>query len=176
MARRCRRHSFKELLGNFEAAQSKNTSLFFWYGGRPLSAQDHEALDTVRSVIEEAYQMCHGRGAKFVFAFIPTKFRVYHGLVKFERNAKPIRWVINELPQRLDTIVRESLPGAGFIDLTLPLRKEAERGTLVYFDYDTHWSPEGHRVAANAIAEYLKTETRATRGFGEAKIIASGNH
>jgi hypothetical protein len=32
----------------------------------------------------------------------------------------------------------------------------ARRGSLAYFPNDAHWTPEGHRVAASAMAELVR--------------------
>jgi hypothetical protein len=47
------------------------------------------------------------------------------------------------------------MPEAEYLDLTVPLTAAAERGLLVYQTLDSHWSGEGHRVVADAIAAAL---------------------
>ena len=41
------------------------------------------------------------------------------------------------------------------LDLTQPFQRAARAGTEVYARTDTHWSPEGHALAAAEVAELL---------------------
>jgi len=43
----------------------------------------------------------------------------------------------------------------GYFDLTPALVDAAKRGELTYYPDDVHWSPEGQKVAAEAINSYL---------------------
>jgi hypothetical protein len=63
--------------------------------------------------------------------------------------------VVNDLPGRLETLLRQRAPGAAYLDLTPAFTEAARRGELVYLAYDPHWSAQGHRVAAAAIATAL---------------------
>ncbi|MBI3010598.1 MAG: hypothetical protein HYY57_06430 [Candidatus Omnitrophica bacterium] len=49
------------------------------------------------------------------------------------------------------------------IELTDVLRQAAVNGTELYFQYDGHWTAEGHRVAAEQIAEFLTTHPQLGR-------------
>lgn len=42
-----------------------------------------------------------------------------------------------------------------FVSLTEPLRSAAASGTQVYYTWDQHWTPDGHRVAAETVAALL---------------------
>lgn len=42
--------------------------------------------------------------------------------------------------------------GVAGCDLAAPLRAEAAKGARLYLTYDGHWTPEGHRVVAEALA------------------------
>src|SRR5262249_31930575 len=106
-------------------------------------------------VFREADELCRTNGARFLVVFAPTTFRVYKNFVQFDPRGKPLYWVINDLPMRLEAIVREESSDGFFLDLTPALTDEASRGSLVYFADDTHWSPAGHRVAATTIADAL---------------------
>jgi lysophospholipase L1-like esterase len=46
-------------------------------------------------------------------------------------------------------------PGTGYEDLTAVLAAAAKGGMLPYYPDDLHWSPSGHRIAAEAIEAYL---------------------
>jgi hypothetical protein len=45
--------------------------------------------------------------------------------------------------------------GIGYLDLTPMLVAAAKRGVISYYTDDSHWSPEGHQIAAEAIGQYL---------------------
>jgi SGNH hydrolase-like domain, acetyltransferase AlgX len=121
-----------------------------------LSAADDEVLKQIRVTLNQAYELCRINGIRFVVVFAPTKFRVYKEFTTFDLQARPRYWVINDLPQRLGAIVRESLPTGEFLDLTPTFIAKARCGSMLYGSIDTHWSPEGHRVAAAAIAQLLR--------------------
>jgi SGNH hydrolase-like domain, acetyltransferase AlgX len=121
-----------------------------------LSAADDEVLKQIRVTLNQAYELCRINGIRFVVVFAPTKFRVYKEFTTFDLQARPRYWVINDLPQRLGAIVRESLPTGEFLDLTPTFIAKARCGSMLYGSNDTHWSPEGHRVAAAAIAQLLR--------------------
>jgi hypothetical protein len=153
--------------GVFRARGGNAIRIYFIDSGLPLSEYHREALEQVRESLTEAYRLCHAAGIKFLVVFCPTKFRVYGRFTEFDDNARPREWVVNNLPDEIEAIVRENLPAAEFIDLTSIFVEHAGKGSLVYFpDWDTHWSPEGHRVAAYAISEALtrwKSKDEAVR-------------
>jgi SGNH hydrolase-like domain, acetyltransferase AlgX len=132
------------------------TRLHFHYKGHYLSLGDYAALEDLRAVLTQAYQLCHAEGAQFLVVFAPTKFRVYKSFVEFDPQAESRYWVLNDLPKEIEAIVHESIPDSGFLDLTIALTEQVLHRPLLYFGgYDTHWSPEGHEVAAMAIAHFL---------------------
>jgi hypothetical protein len=140
--------------GLFEESDGRKTRLYFSDKSLPLSARDHEALEEVRSILRQAYELCRAARAKFLVVFVPTKLRIYRDVTEFEAEARPT-WVINDLPKRIEAIVREV--GGEFVDLAPALVGEAERRSLVYLPgADPHWSADGHRVAATAIARVLR--------------------
>ena len=47
---------------------------------------------------------------------------------------------------------REGIP---FLALTEALREAVLEGTQVFYTYDQHWTPDGHRVVADAVHEFL---------------------
>jgi len=100
------------LSGIFKEHDGRETRMYF-LDDSPPSAEDYEALEEVRSILGQAYELCRANGARFLVIFIPT--------------------------------------------LTPALVEEAKHGRVTYFPgYDTHWSPEGHRIAATAIAQFLR--------------------
>ena len=51
-------------------------------------------------------------------------------------------------------------PDIGFLDLTSALKDAARENNLVFLSDDTHWSSEGHRVVAEALAGALNIGTK----------------
>ena len=45
-----------------------------------------------------------------------------------------------------------------FISTTQELRKRVSRGQQMYFTYDTHWTPHGHRAVAEVIYRYWRQQ------------------
>ena len=145
----------QDLSGIYVDAAGHKHQLFFWYPGHPLRDADEKALERLTGILQEARSLCASQGVRFCVVFLPTKFRVHGEFTHFRGDARPLEWVRNDLPDRLAAIVRSQFPGTGFLDLTPALTRQAQSGALVYQTYDSHWSSEGHRVAATAIAEFL---------------------
>lgn len=143
--------------GIYEVSPARKIRMHFKYKGHYLSARDNEALEQLRSILGEAYQLCYSSGARFLVVFIPTKFRVYRRFTDFDTDALPRYWVINDLPARVEKMVLEGMANGQFLDLTPALVEQAEHGEILYIPTDPgdHWSPEGHRTAATAIADFL---------------------
>lgn len=142
--------------GIYEASPARKIRMYFKYKGHYLSARDEEALEQLRSILGQAYQLCDSSGAKFLVVFIPTKFRVYGHLTDFDTDAPPRYWVVNDLPARVGKIVREGLAHGHYLDLTPTFVEQAKDRAILYLPTDPgeHWSPEGHRAAATAIARF----------------------
>ena len=45
-----------------------------------------------------------------------------------------------------------------YVSTTEALRKSMKAGEQVYFTYDQHWTPKGHKVVAETLAKYLKNK------------------
>jgi hypothetical protein len=154
----------KDLSGVFVQASGERTRLTFWYRGHRLSGADLRSLEELRTILGQANELCRTHGIRFLVVFAPTKFRVYHSVTEFEADAQPGYWVINDLPERVRAILRDHVNGSEYLDLTSPLTDAAERGLLVYQTWDSHWTGEGHRIAADAIAAVLRAGSVGTRG------------
>ncbi|MCB1615762.1 MAG: hypothetical protein KDI30_07090 [Pseudomonadales bacterium] len=53
--------------------------------------------------------------------------------------------------------------GIECISTTRPLQKATAQGVQTYYTYDQHWTPEGNRVVAELLADYLKTQAAEGR-------------
>jgi len=147
---------WKEQSGIFRSASGQETRLFFYYKGLHLSNADRIAIEDLRVILGQAHNLCQDAGAKFLLIFAPTKFRVYRDFTEFDTYAQARYWVVNDLPQIFRTIVHEDFPDGGYLDLTTVLSEQARQKPLLYFDNDTHWTAEGHRIIASAIANIVR--------------------
>jgi hypothetical protein len=141
--------------GRLQTAGGETRMHFWGHSPQPLSRRDLDALEQVRLVFQEAYALSREHRFHLLVLFVPGKFRVYHGLIRCEPDSECQDWVINDLPERLGRMLTEVSPAIGYLDLTTTLTAEARKGVLVYPLDDTHWSPEGTRVAATAVSETL---------------------
>lgn len=121
-----------------------------------------EATAKLRAVFDEAAAACRERGIELIVAFVPAKFRVYRDLCRYDAASPCPSWPIDDLPAVVGDVARAA--GVDFLDLSPALRAGAEEGRLVYLADDTHWSAEGHRAAAAAIAERIGDRERGGGG------------
>jgi hypothetical protein len=59
-------------------------TLLFKYPGQPLTPRDLDALNQFRAILGEAAERAAADGARLIVAFAPEKFRVYHGIARFD--------------------------------------------------------------------------------------------
>lgn len=131
-----------------------STRIYFAFAGSPLTGEDRESLAKAQETIRSAVERTRAAGARFLLAFVPTKFRAYEGLVAFAPDTLCATWRSNELPELLARFAADA--GIEWIDLTPSLRAAIRKGTMAYVVDDGHWSPSGNRIAAAAVAERLK--------------------
>jgi len=91
--------------------------MYFEYKSHRLSSKEEAALGKVGHVLAEAGELCKVQGARFVVVFVPTKDRIYLDRTRFAANAEPLHWARNDLPRRLEGLVRKVDPEADFLDL-----------------------------------------------------------
>ena len=145
--------------GTFRTAEGQDIPIyFFMYASLrndSWSPEHAAALRRVRSILQRAYEVTRSQGITLVVTFIPLSFRVYKDVVDCTDSSKCATWGLNDLPERFEAAVAEVSDKIPYIDLTPLFVAEARRGRLSYLPDDTHWSAEGHRVAAEAIAESI---------------------
>ena len=130
-------------------------TIYFAYDGAPLSGKDEASLETAQQVFVKAHNLSTDAGIKFLFVYIPTKFRVYRDFCKFPEDGYGKKWQPNDLPYRLESWHKTQ--GIPYVDLTAALKAAAGAGELVYFSDDGHLNAQGHRVMAETIAHFLET-------------------
>lgn len=57
----------------------------------------------------------------------------------------------------------ESKPEWRFLDLLPAFEAAVAEGRLLYYPYDTHWNQDGHTLAAQTIAEYMRAHPECDR-------------
>jgi PAS domain S-box-containing protein len=126
-----------------------------------LTAKELDGLHQTVATMEEAYRLVQKEGARFIVVLAPTTLRVYQDIANFEKAGEDIkRWEPNDLPDRLRKMISEISPDIGYLDLTPALKSAARKHRLVFMSDDTHWSSEGHRVVAEALAGALTVGTQ----------------
>ncbi|OHB71204.1 MAG: hypothetical protein A2V70_10960 [Planctomycetes bacterium RBG_13_63_9] len=126
----------------------------YGFGAAELSPYELGLLPKAQEVLAEAKAVCDRSDVRLLVVCVPTKFRVYRDLCMAPEDSQPEGWHVSDLPDRLARWCRAA--GIEYVDLTAALQSAARQGPLVYFVDDGHWSPEGHRVVAEAIAEQIR--------------------
>ncbi len=140
-----------------EASDGKKTTVYFIYPAPSVSRDNLDAMDQTVLTLTTAYQLCAARGARLLFVYIPTKFRALRPFCRFPQESECRQWSLSDLPERLQRALESISPEIGFLDLTPDLADGVKRGELPYYVDDDHWSPEGHKIAAEAINDYLSS-------------------
>lgn len=137
------------------------------FSAQPLTGDTLQALDETGRVLGKAFALSAAQGARFMFVFVPDKFRVLQPSARFPKESECGTWRTNDLPERMRDVARRISPAMGFLDLTPDLMAAAKNGSLSYYPDDPHWTPEGHRIAANAIDRYLDATRISSKGAGD---------
>ena len=141
--------------GVLQTSNGNGLTLYFMYQTPPLTQENLGALDETAATIETAHKLCAAQGARLIFVYVPTKFRVFHSFCRFPQESNCRDWVVSDLPDRLQKAVGSISPEVGYLDLTPALMDAVKAGKIPYYPDDEHWSPEGHKVAAEAINDYV---------------------
>jgi lysophospholipase L1-like esterase len=132
---------------------------YFLYGLTPVDEERRQRLDQLAGILREAHALIATAGSRLLVAFVPVKYRVYEDALS-EKGPIMEQWPGNDMPARVEQIVRSISPDIGFLDLTHPLRDALRAGALPYFADDSHWNSDGHRATAQALARALTTPAR----------------
>ena len=150
-----RRPTGKLRSGLVRTSDGKAITEYFLDPAQPLSQSDLSALEETSADLAEAKKLCAAQGARFIFVFVPIKWRAYHEFTQFPQKSDCRDWVPTDLPERLQRALGPVSSEVGFLDLTPYLADAVKRGDPPYYSDDGHWSPAGQRVAAEAIHRYL---------------------
>jgi hypothetical protein len=143
--------------GECRTPDGRLVTTYFGYRARPLSPEEFTALDETTHTLATAYDLCAAQRIRLVFVFVPTKYRVLHELCQFSGDSECRNWVVPDLPKQLQYALRSVSPSIGFLDLTPYLLQAAKSTDYPYYRDDEHWTPLGHKVAAEAVSQYLQS-------------------
>lgn len=144
-----------ELRAEFTDARNMTETVFF----APTEVKQPSDLTLHKAIapLAEAAKLCREQGIRFIVAFVPEKYRVYHGLGNVSLSTEAVhQWHVTDLPDRLQRLLVELEPSIEYIDLTPALKAASRNGIATYLADDTHWTDEGNRVAAETIHRALR--------------------
>jgi hypothetical protein len=127
------------------------------------------------AVLREIARWASAGGLQLLVVYVPSKPRVVVPLVREQVSPAALRAFLafakSDLPppERLaETLYAElETVESTFFDecradrieclsLTAPLREATAQGVQAYFTYDPHWTPLGHTIVADAVAERIR--------------------
>jgi hypothetical protein len=85
-------------------------------------------------ILAEAHALTRREGIEFVVVYLPAPFRVYHDATARQRYVTR-----HQIPRPYATV-----------------RGGRPEWRIQHWPDDTHWSPDGHVVAAEAISTFLR--------------------
>ena len=141
--------------GVFQSAEGKPVNIYFEKHPQPFTKERLVAVDETVATLSTAQKLCVAQGCRILFVFIPMKFTVYHSFCRWPAESKGGTWSGSDLAQRLQDGLAKAAPDVGYLDLTPALMDAARRGEVTYYPDDLHWTPQGQKVAADALNQYL---------------------
>jgi hypothetical protein len=99
------------------------------------------------------------RGARFLVVYVPSRFEVDAGAWRLSCRLygwDEAAWDRGHVGARLAEMAGAS--GWPLLDLTDPMKQASHWGKEPYLTYDAHWTPLGHRVAAEAVHRFLAAQ------------------
>lgn len=128
---------------------------FFPYSAVPWTDYEEMRWAIARAAFEDGVAFARDRGLALMFLYVPEKYRVFRDFIEVPAGSAIHGWnVWPLLPVRFRDFCTEA--GALCLDLTDQLRDAVAHGGLPYHLNDTHWSPEGHAIAAAAVSRLLE--------------------
>jgi len=146
--------------GVLQTPDGTSRRMYFTYAAaaEPLTGDRPDAIRQTADIVADASHLGNAQNARTIFVFVPDKFRVLHDFCKFPAASECRNWVPNNLPEQMRIAVLSAVPGIGYVDLTSSMVDATKTGVLPYYTDDIHLSPDGHRIAAEAINNYLNSQ------------------
>lgn len=139
-----------------EFKDQKNISTPVFFSPSEALSPSHPTLRRAVAPIVEAAKLCRDRHIRFIVAYVPEKYRVYHDLPNVALSTEEVRsWTVDDLPARFQRLLSELSPDIEYVDLTPALKAASSKGIATYLPDDTHWSTDGHRVVAKEFNRVL---------------------
>jgi lysophospholipase L1-like esterase len=113
--------------------------------------------------IVEAATLCRQQNIDFIVAFVPEKYRVYHGLRNVTWDSDAGSWRVSNLPDEMAALFAQLDLGIHYVDLTSALKTASSKGSATYLPDDTHWTDAGNRVVAETLHQALGSITSQAR-------------
>jgi hypothetical protein len=112
----------------------------------------------ILAALADTRKFVETRGGKYAIVIVPEKYRVLAPLCRWPDGSDLSDYQSNL--SLLSGVVRDwcKHEGVPALDLLGALQKAAQDGQIPWFQGDTHLNENGHRVAADAIAEWIKTQ------------------
>lgn len=152
-------HSIAEFQAEFRDSAHRATTVFF--ASTEVAHVSRLALRNAVDPIIHAAELCRALGIRFLVAFVPEKFRVYHDLGNVSLTTDAIRqWRISDLHDQMQQLLAELDSNIEYVDLTPALKAASRAGIPTYLPDDTHWTDAGNRVAAEVIHHALQRSIR----------------
>jgi hypothetical protein len=126
-------------------------------------------------LLGETKKLCYDNGIRLIVAYAPDKPHVLMNEVTAQVPAEQLYAFLDLKAKKLPAVdkladelnnavdMRANVIGRfcddsaiEFLDLTTPLQKATVDGVQTYFTYDQHWTPDGHTVVAEFLAEAIK--------------------
>jgi lysophospholipase L1-like esterase len=92
-------------------------------------------------LLREMQRLARDHGSEFVIVYLP-----HHSEIADPGSAHPYVEAVHAMIR--DVAARNGIP---LVDLTQPFHERARSGHVVLYPHDEHWSPEGHRLAAEVL-------------------------
>lgn len=131
-----------------------------------LRPEEHPGFAEIERALREGHRILRERDIRLLVLLVPMKLRAIAPAVEFDQPSVQRLTSLGLDAPDWDVPVESTLAfhlqerchalGIPFADATPRLRESAGQGRLVYLAYDTHLSPEGHRVVSDLIVEAMR--------------------
>lgn len=149
--------------------------LLYLYGTES-ALQERPQWQATSAVFDDIYRFTHKRHIRLIFVYVPSKPHVAlavagAGSAPAEQLHRFLGYVGHQLPDR-KTLERQVFARLGnqeklFMDFcrkrgyeclstTAALKAATADGVQAYYTYDQHFTPDGNRIVADRIADYLQ--------------------
>ena len=122
------------------------------------------SFDAFDRALDDLAALARAHGFRAVVAYAPAAYTAYAGRVAFADAG--VAAPLADFSRRQRDHLRDACDARGlaFVDLTPTMQAETQRrgrDDLLYFPINVHFTPAGHRVAAEAIAAAIRTGSAA---------------